>query len=94
MQLLYDYAASFPLINWSVCLLSVGLTLFSEEARSYNFIAAYLIRNHSQVEVLDIVLPDWAWVVIFGGAISLAIIAMFGCVVGCNRYNIRRINMA
>ena len=39
----------------------------------------------SKVEVLDISLPDWAWIVIFGGAISFLIIALLGCTVGCNR---------
>jgi len=74
-----------------------GLSFLGDYAVDPDNVDFYVIHNalplqgEEKVEVLDIVLPDWAWVIIFGGAISLAIIAMFGCVVGCNRWRESRI---
>ena len=49
-------------------------------------VSTYVPEVDTRVEVLDVFLPDWAWVVIFGGALSVCIIALLGCTVGCNRY--------
>jgi len=45
----------------------------------------------SQVDVLESSIPDWALVVIFGLAISICIVAMLGCTVGCNRWRQNRL---
>merc|ERR1719383_1155514 len=62
-----------------------------EERIDFYVLSTEIPLEQVQVEMLDVSLPDWAWVVIFGGAISVCLITMFGCTVGCNRWRKNRL---
>jgi hypothetical protein len=43
------------------------------------------------VEVLSISLPDWAWLIICGGILSLLIVTVLGCTMGFRRLVLSRV---
>jgi len=62
-----------------------------DEIHFYVLSTAEPLTGNVEVEVFDFVLPDWVWVVIFGGVISVLIIALLGCTVGITRWKQNRL---
>jgi len=62
-----------------------------DEIHFYVLSTAEPLTGNVEVEVFDFVLPDWVWVVIFGGVISILIIGLLGCTVGITRWKQNRL---